>query len=58
METHSGTGMLMVLKEGEHDEMVPVPQGFPQCDDYQMSDEEYYQIIGQSYPVMKGNFHL
>lgn len=34
IEFHAEIGMALVFKVGEHEEMAPVPPGFPTCYDY------------------------
>ncbi|XP_055852973.1 uncharacterized protein LOC129916824 [Episyrphus balteatus] len=34
IEFHAEVGMALVIKVGEHNQMVPVPKNFPQCSDY------------------------
>ncbi|GAB0094395.1 Multicopper oxidase [Sergentomyia squamirostris] len=34
IEFHAEIGMSLVVKVGEHDEMLPVPEHFPSCSDY------------------------
>lgn len=34
IEFHAEIGMALVFKVGEHEDMKPVPKGFPQCGDY------------------------
>lgn len=34
LEDHVQSGMAMVIKVGEHDDMPPVPKNFPTCNNY------------------------
>lgn len=34
IEFHVETGMALVFKVGEHEDMAPVPKGFPRCNNY------------------------
>lgn len=38
IEFHAEIGMALVFKVGTHDQMAPVPRGFPTCYDYIPSD--------------------
>ncbi|CAG9861310.1 unnamed protein product [Phyllotreta striolata] len=35
LEVHAEIGMAMVFQVGEKDDMLPVPEGFPKCGDYE-----------------------
>lgn len=38
IEFHAEIGMALVFKVGEHADMKPVPEGFPQCGDYKATN--------------------
>ncbi|XP_055902686.1 uncharacterized protein LOC129938892 [Eupeodes corollae] len=44
IEFHAEVGMALVIKVGEHNQMVPVPKNFPQCSDYipDMEDDDVF----------------
>lgn len=46
IEFHVETGMAMVFKVGEHEDMLPVPANFPKCNDY------YYDLAVDNDEVM------
>lgn len=51
IEFHAEIGMALVIKVGDHDQMLPVPRNFPTCGDYvagSRGDEETTQRPGST----------
>lgn len=45
LEFHAEIGMALIFKVGEHEEMPPVPNKFPECGDWKWTDNQ------DEYPV-------
>ncbi|CAG9808695.1 unnamed protein product [Chironomus riparius] len=55
LDFHAEIGMAVILKVGEFDEMLPVPRGFPTCQDYSPSDEVFSsgsKVFISSLPIL------
>lgn len=52
IEFHAEVGMAVVIKVGEHDQMMPVPKNFPQCSDYMPEMED---PLSPALPVGRGS---
>nr|XP_011452039.2 laccase-3 [Crassostrea gigas] len=45
IEIHQIAGMAVLLQEGDTSDMEPVPEGFPTCGSFQMSEKEFKQYL-------------
>lgn len=45
IEIHQISGMAVLLQEGEIADMEPVPEGFPTCGNFKMTEEEFSQYM-------------
>nr|XP_022325863.1 laccase-like [Crassostrea virginica] len=45
IENHQISGMAVLLQEGEIADMEPVPEGFPTCGSFKMTEEEFSQYM-------------
>lgn len=45
IEIHQIAGMAVLLQEGDISDMEPVPEGFPTCGSFQMSEKEFKQYL-------------
>uniref|UniRef100_A0A8D8WL32 Laccase-2 n=1 Tax=Cacopsylla melanoneura TaxID=428564 RepID=A0A8D8WL32_9HEMI len=53
IEFHVETGMALVFKVGEHEDMTPVPNNFPTCNNYFYNENDEPQHVDNDIPLLE-----
>lgn len=50
---HQSQGMALVLQEGDTEDMVPTPPNFPTCGSFQITKEQFEEVISDHEKILK-----